>query len=128
MDIKPIRNERAYRRALRDVEKLWTAKPGSAAHDNLDVLVTLVDAYERQHHEIAPPDPIEAIRFRMEQLGMTRKDLERYIGGRARVTEVLNRKRRLSLNMIRRLHQSLGIPADVLIGGAVRPTRSRRAA
>ena len=115
MDIKPIKSARAYNRALREIEKLWNARPGSPAHDKLDVLVTLVEAYERQHHEIAPPDPIEAIRFRMEQLGLSRKDLEQYIGGRARVAEVLNRKRRLSLPMIRKLHAGLGIPADVLI-------------
>ena len=115
MDIKPIKNARAYNRALREIEKLWNTRRGSPAHDKLDVLATLVEAYERQHHEIAPPDPIEAIRFRMEQLGMSRKDLEAYIGGRARVAEVLNRKRRLSLPMIRKLHQGLGIPAEVLI-------------
>ena len=122
MNIKPIKSERAYKRTLREIEKLWTAKPRSSAHEKLDVLVTLVEAYERQHHEIAPPDPIEAIRFRMEQLGMSRKDLERYIGGRARVAEVLNRKRRLSLPMIRKLHHGLGIPADVLINDPMRAT------
>jgi HTH-type transcriptional regulator/antitoxin HigA len=122
MDIKPIKNARAYNRALREIERLWNARPGSPAHDKLDVLATLVEAYERQHHEIAPPDPIEAIRFRMEQLGLSRKDLEPYIGGRARVAEVLNRKRRLSLPMIRKLHEGLGIPADVLIHDPLRAT------
>ena len=122
MDIKPIRSETAYRRAVREIERLWTAKPGSSAHDRLDVLVTLAEAYEHRHHELEPPDPIEAIRFRMDQLGLTPADLAPYLGGRSRVAEVLNRKRALSLAMIRRLHDGLGISADVLIRDPCRAT------
>ena len=97
---------------------------GTPEGDRLDVLATLIDAYEARHHPIDPPDPIEAIRFRMEQQGLTRRDLEPLIGSRARVTEVLNRKRSLSIAMIRRLHTELGISADVLI----RPTVGHQAA
>jgi HTH-type transcriptional regulator/antitoxin HigA len=123
-DVKPIRTKRDYESALQEVERLWGAKLGTPAGDRLDVLATLIDAYETAHYPIDPPDPIEAIRFRMEQQGLTRKDLEPLIGTRTRVAEVLNRKRNLSIGMIRRLHERLGIPAEVLI----RPTRGRRAA
>src|SRR5205823_762415 len=94
----------------------WGAKAGSVEAEMLEVLVTLIDAYEARHHGIKPPDPIEAIRFRMEQEDLTRADLEKLIGGRGRVSEVLNRKRPLTLKMIRRLRDALGISADVLIG------------
>ena len=117
MEIKPIKTEEDHRRALGRVESLWDAAPGSVEHDELEVLATLVDAYEDAHHPMAPPDPIAAIIHRMEQMGLTRKDLEQFIGSRARVSEVLRRKRGLSLAMIRRLHQGLGIPAEVLIAG-----------
>ena len=100
---------------MAELERLWGAKSGTPEGDRLDVLATLIDAYEARHHPIDPPDPIEAIRFRMEQQGLTRRDLEPLIGSRARVTEVLNRKRSLSIAMIRRLHTELGISADVLI-------------
>ena len=123
-DVKPIRTERDYEAALREVERLWGAKAGTTEGDRLDVLATLIDAYEAAHFPFDPPDPIEAIRFRMEQQGLTRKDLEPLIGTRTRVAEVLNRKRNLSIAMIRRLHQRLGISAEVLI----RPTRKQRAA
>ena len=115
MDVRPIRNERDHARALRQIQKLWGARAGTSAADKLEVLVTLVDAYEAKHHAIDPPDPIDAIRFRMEQMGMTRADLERIIGSRARVSEVLNRRRALTIGMITRLREGLGIPADVLI-------------
>ena len=115
MDIKPIRTERDYRKTLKRIEILWDARPKSAEYDELEVLATLVEAYEEKRHPIDPPDPIEAIRFRMEQLGLSRKDLEPYIGPRGRVSEVLGRKRGMSLAMIRKLHQGLGISAEVLL-------------
>jgi len=123
-DLKPIRNERDYAAALKDVERLWGAKLGTPDGDRLDVLATLIDAYEAAHEPMDPPDPIEAIKFRMEQQGLTRKDLEPLIGTRTRVAEVLNRRRSLSIAMIRRLHTVLGISADVLI----RPSRRDQAA
>jgi len=122
--LKPIRSKADYERALAAVERLWGAKCGTAKGDRLDVLATLIDAYEAEHFPIDPPDPIEAIKVRMEQQGLTRKDLEPLIGTRARVAEVLNRKRQLSIAMIRRLHARLGISAEVLI----RPSRSDEAA
>jgi HTH-type transcriptional regulator/antitoxin HigA len=122
--LKPIRTEADYQAALAEIERLWGAKLGTAQGDRLDVLATLIDAYEAEHYPIDPPDPVEAIRFRMEQQGLTRKDLERMLGTRTRVSEILNRKRNLSISMIRRLHAELGISADVLI----RPTRTDPAA
>jgi HTH-type transcriptional regulator/antitoxin HigA len=121
--LKPLRSEIDYQAALAEIERLWGAKLGTPEGDRLDVLATLVDAYEAEHEPMDPPDPIEAIRFRMEQRGLTRKDLERILGTRTRVSEILNRKRSLSIGMIRRLHAELGISADVLI----RPTRADRA-
>ena len=121
-ELKPIRSKSDYEDSLAEVERLWGAKSGTPEGDRLDVLATLVDAYEAEHYPIDPPDPIEAIRFRMEQQGLTRKDLEPLIGTRTRVAEILNRKRGLSINMIRRLHSQLGISAEVLI----RPSRSAR--
>ena len=120
-EIKPIRTKKDYERALKEIERLWGAKLGTPEGDRLDVLATLVDVYEAAHFPMNPPDPIEAIKFRMEQQGLTRKDLEPLIGTRTRIAEVLNRRRGLSIEMIRRLHDKLGIPADVLI------RRSRRA-
>lgn len=114
-DIRPIRTRKDHERALAEVEKLWGAKRGTPAGDRLDVLATLIDAYESEHEPMDPPDPIEAIKFRMEQQGLSRKDLEPLIGTRTRVAEVLNRRRGLSIGMIRRLHEGLGISADVLI-------------
>ena len=123
-DLKPIRNEADYDAALEDVGRLWGAKSGTPDGDKLDVLATLIDAYEAKHHPIDPPDPVEAIRFRMEQQGLTRKDLEPMIGPRNRVADVLNRKRGLSIDMIRQLHDGLGISAEVLI----RPSRMDKVA
>lgn len=114
--IRPIRTDQDHARALRHIETLWGAAEGSPEAEELDVLVTLVDAYEARHHAIDPPDPVEAILFRMAQQGLTRADLEPCIGSRARVSEVLNRKRPLTLRMIRRLRDTLGISADVLVG------------
>jgi HTH-type transcriptional regulator/antitoxin HigA len=122
--IKPIRTKKNYEAALAEVERLWGAKSKTPEGDRLDVLATLIDAYENEHYPMDPPDPIEAIRFRMEQQGLTRKDLEPLIGTRTRVAEVLNRKRGLSIEMIRRLHRKLGISAEVLI----RPSRRDEAA
>ena len=122
-EIKPIRSERDYEAALSEVERLWGSKAGTAEGDRLDVLATLIEAYEVEHYPIDPPDPIEAIKFRMDQQGLTRKDLEEIIGTRTRIAEVLNRKRGLSITMIRRLHERLGISAEVLI----RPSRKRAA-
>ena len=118
-EIKPIRSEADYQAALAEIERLWGARLGTPEGDRLDVLATLIDAYESEHHPIDPPDPIEAIKFRMEQQGLTRKDLEGILGTRTRVAEVLNRRRGLSIAMIRRLHEKLGISAEVLI----RPSR-----
>jgi HTH-type transcriptional regulator/antitoxin HigA len=123
-DIKPIRSEGDYEKALRKVERLWGARSGTPEGDRLDVLATLIDVYENEHYPIDPPDPIEAIKFRMEQQGLSRKDLEGIIGTRTRVAEILNGRRGLSITMIRRLHEKLGIPAEVLI----RPSRVHRAA
>jgi HTH-type transcriptional regulator/antitoxin HigA len=122
MEIKPIRTKADYERSLRVIERLWGAKEGSPDGDRLDVLATLVEAYEQKHFPLDPPDPIEAIRFRLEQQGLDPRALVGVIGGRSRVYEVMQRKRALSLEMIRRLHQRFGIPADVLI----RPVRARR--
>jgi HTH-type transcriptional regulator/antitoxin HigA len=122
-EVRPIRSKRDYESALKEVTRLWGAKSGTREGDRLDVLATLIDAYEAKHHPIDPPDPIEAIKFRMEQQGLTRRDLEALIGTRTRIAEVLNRKRGLSIGMIRRLHERLGISAEVLI----RPSRKSAA-
>jgi len=106
--LKPIRTKSDYEGALREVERLWGARLGTPRGDRLDVLATLIDVYENEHHPIDPPDPIDAIKFRMEQQGLVRKDLEGIIGTRTRVAEVLNRRRPLSINMIRRLTRSSG--------------------
>jgi HTH-type transcriptional regulator / antitoxin HigA len=123
-DLKPIRNKADYEAALTEVERLWGAKSGTPRGDRLDVLATLIEVYETKHYPMDPPDPIEAIRFRMEQQGLSRKDLEPMIGTRNRIAEVLSRKRGLSIEMIRNLHDKLGISAEVLI----RPTRHGEAA
>lgn len=116
MTIRPIRNASDHERALKRIQALMTAKPGTDDGDELDVLATLVDVYEAEQFPIDAPDPIEAIKFRMEQLGLERKDLEPLIGSRARVSEVLNKRRGLSLKMIRALHEELEIPLEALIG------------
>jgi len=124
MNIKPIKNERDYEQALRRVKSLWKSPEGSAESDELDVLATLIEAYEREHFPIDLPDPVEAIKFRLEQEGKDSRALIGVIGQRTRVYEVLRGKRPLSLNMIRALHDKLGIPASVLI----QPARRRREA
>jgi HTH-type transcriptional regulator/antitoxin HigA len=117
MEIRPIRTEADYKATLKEVSQLVENDPelGTPEGDRLDVLATLVQAYEAKHYPIDLPDPIEAIKFRMEQAGLTAKDLEPMIGQRNRVYEILNRKRALTLPMIWRLHQQLGIPAESLI-------------
>ena len=123
-ELKPIRSEDDYQTALAEVERLWGAKSGTPDGDRLDILATLIDVYESEHDPMDPPDPVEAIKFRMEQQGLSRKELEPLIGTRTRVAEVLNRKRSLSIAMIRRLHERLGISAETLI----RPSRHGGAA
>ena len=115
MDIKPIRSEADYEKALKTIDQLWEAAQGSPEADKLDVLVTLVEAYEEKHYPIPLPDPIEAILHYMESQGLSEADLETYLGSRTSVSEVLNRERALSLDMIRKLHKGLGIPADILV-------------
>lgn len=115
MDIKPIRTKADYRAALKAVESLMGAKARSPEGDRLDVLVTLIEGYERQHFPMDLPDAVEAIKFRMEQQGLTPKDLEPLIGRSNRVYEVLNRRRGLTLAMIQKLHAGLGIPAESLL-------------
>lgn len=122
-EVKPIRTKKDYERAMKEVESLWGAKSGTPKGDRLDVLATLIDAWEAVHYPMDPPDPIKAIKFRMEQQGLTRKDLEGIIGTRARIAEVLSGKRELSIAMIRRLNAELNIPADILI----RPSRKSAA-
>ena len=117
MEIKPIKNTRDYRRALREIEGLMHAKRNTPAGDRLDVLVVLVEAWEAKHYPLDLPDPIEAIKYHMEQQGLSAHDLMPFIGGRNRVYEVLARKRPLTLKMIWQLHKGLGIPAESLIKG-----------
>ena len=115
MQVRPIKTKADYRTALKEIDRLMDAKPGTPAGDRLEVLTTLVEHYEAQHEPVDPPDPIDALLYYLESRGLTRRDLERYLGSRARVAEVLNRRRALSIEMIRKLHAGLGIPADVLI-------------
>ena len=115
MEIKPIKTEQDYKEALQRVETLWGAKKDTLAGDELDILCTLVESYEMKNYPIAPPDPIDAIKFRMEQLDMTKTDLAQYLGSQSRVSEVLNGKRKLTLKMVRSLYKELKIPAEVLL-------------
>lgn len=115
MDVKPIRTEDDYRSTLQEIERLMSAKAGTPSGERLDVLVTLVEAYEAKHYPLDLPDPVEAIKFAMEQRGLTIRDLEPMIGRPNRVYEVLARKRPLTLKMVWKLHQGLGIPAESLI-------------
>ena len=115
MNIRPINDEKSYERAMQRLEEIFDAKLGTSEGDELDVLTTLVERYEARHWPIDLPDPVEAIKFRMEQLGYSQSDLAEVVGTKSRASEILNRKRQLSLEMIRRLHAELKIPTDVLI-------------
>jgi len=115
MRIRPIKTKADHRAALKEIERLMDAKPGTLAGDRLEVLTTLVDHYESEHEPIAPPDPIDALLYHMESRGLTRRDFEPFLGSRARVAEVLNRRRPLTIEMIRKLHEGLGISAELLI-------------
>ena len=115
--LKPIRTKAGYRRALSIIEELLEARPGSEKEGILEVLSILVERYEETKFPIQAPTPLEAIKFRMEQLGWTTKDLAMMLGSRSRASEILNRKRDLSLSMIRTLHKKMGVPAESLIGG-----------
>jgi HTH-type transcriptional regulator/antitoxin HigA len=115
MDIHLIKTEADYQAALRHVDRLMDAQPNTPEGDDLELLTTLLTAYEEQHYPILPPDPVEALVYWMESRDLTRRDLEPLLGSRARVAEILNRRRTLTLEMIRRLHSALGIPAEILI-------------
>jgi HTH-type transcriptional regulator/antitoxin HigA len=118
MDIRPIKSERQYRRALKEIERLMAARRNTPEGDRLDVLVTLVEAWEAKHYPLDLPDPVEAIKYHMESRGLEPRDLIPFIGSRNRVHEILTRKRPLTLAMVRRLHEGLGIPAQSLIKAA----------
>jgi len=115
MEIKPIKTENDYTDSIKRIEVLWGAKKESIEGDELDLLCTLVESYEMHHYPIAPPDPIDAIKFRMDQMGMTNGDLAKYLGSQSRVSEVLNRKRQLTLKMVKSLYKGLRIPAEILL-------------
>ena len=115
MQLKPIRTEADYEAALAEIERLMEAKPETAAGDRLDILTTLVEAYEAEHHPINAPDPIAALEYFMEQRGISRADLVPLLGSRSRVSEILNRRRRLTIEMAWRLHRELGMPAEAVI-------------
>lgn len=117
MNIKPIRTDDDLHAAFRRLEAIFQAGEGTSEADEMEILVTLIEAYENAHYPIAPPDPIEAIKFRMEQHGLTQRDLEAYIGPSGRVSEVLSGKRKLSLRMVKRLHEGLRIPYESLMAG-----------
>ena len=115
MELKPIKTERQYNKALAEIDALIDCKPGSKEEDRLVVISLLVEAYESEHYPIPPPDPIEAIRFRMEQMGLKEEDLGKLVGGTARAKELLRGKRKLTLAMMRALHSKLGVPAETLL-------------
>ena len=125
MEIKPVKTKADYKAALKEIESLMDAKLNTAQGDRLDVLVTLVEAYERKHFPMDLPDAVDAIKFQMDQQGLTIKDLEPLIGRSNRVYEILNRKRSLTLAMIQKLHDNLGIPAECLLKQTVPPIRTR---
>ncbi len=116
--MKPIKDEKTYQKSLKRIEALWGAEPDTPRGDELDILLVLVDAYEEKHYPIPPSDPVNAILFRMEQMNIDRKALEQYLGPKSRVSDVLNRKRPLSLPQIKKLHKGLGIPYESLIESA----------
>ncbi len=115
MDIRPIKTEQDYNTAISRIEELWGAQKDTPEGDELDLMVTLVESYEMKHYPIAPPDPIDAIKFRMEQMGMTNSDMVQYLGSQSRVSEILNKRRKLTLSMIKSLYKGLKIPAEILL-------------
>jgi HTH-type transcriptional regulator/antitoxin HigA len=115
MDIRPIKTEQDYTKAIQRIESLWGAKKNSPEGDELDLLCTIVEAYEMRHFPILPPDPIDAIKFRMEQMNMTKSDLAKYLGSQSRVSEILSGKRHLTLKMVKTLYKGLKIPAEILL-------------
>ena len=115
MEIKPIKTEQDYNMSIKRIEQLWGARRDTPEGDELDLLCTLVESYEMKHYPIAPPDPIDAIKFRMEQMGMTKADMVKYLGSQSRVSEILNGKRRLTLKMVKSLYKGLKIPAEILL-------------
>ncbi len=115
MEIKPIKTEQDYNMSIKRIEELWGAKRDTPEGDELDLLCTIVESYEMKHYPIAPPDPIDAIKFRMEQMGMTKADMVKYLGSQSRVSEILNGKRRLTLKMVKSLYKGLKIPAEILL-------------
>ena len=115
MEIRPIKTEQDYNTSIHRIEVLLGAKKDTPQGDELDLLVTLVESYEMKHYPIAPPDPVDAIKFRMEQMGMTKADMVQYIGSQSRVSEILNRRRKLTLGMIKSLYKGLKIPAEILL-------------
>ena len=117
MNIKPIKTKKDYEEVLKKIESLFNAKPNTDAGDTLEVLVTLVEAYEQKHFYISPPDPVEAIKFRMDQLGLKQSDLADAMGGKNRVSEILNRRRDLTVKMMKELHRRFNIPAESLLAG-----------
>lgn len=123
MEIRPIKSEEDYNAMLAEVAHLFDAAPDTAAGDRLEVLTTLLEAYEKKHYTIPSPDPVEALTYWMESRGVTRKDMEPLVGSRARLSEIFNHRRGLTLTMIRNLHNNLGIPVEALI----QPTQLRRA-
>jgi len=115
MEIRPIKTEQDYNNSVKRIEELWGAKRDTLQGDEFDLLCTLVESYEMTHYPIAPPDPIDAILFRMEQMGMTKTDMAQYLGSQSRVSEVLSRKRKLTLKMVKSLYKGLKIPAEILL-------------
>ena len=115
MEIKPIKTEKDYNMSIKRIEELWGAKRDTPEGDELDLLCTLVESYEMKHYPITPPDPIDAIKFRMEQMGMTNADMVKYLGSQSRVSEILNGKRKLTLKMVKSLYKGLKIPAEILL-------------
>jgi len=115
MEIRPIKTEQDYNDSIKRIEELWGAKKDTLQGDELDLLVTLVESYEIKHYPIAPPDPVDAIKFRMEQMDMTKADMVKYLGSQSRVSEVLNRKRKLTLSMVKSLYKGLKISAEILL-------------
>jgi len=115
MDIRPIKTENDYNKAILRIEKLWGSKKNTKEGDELDLLSTIVEQYEMKHHPILPPDPVDAILFRMEQMNISKSQMTKFIGSRSRVIEILGRKRQLTLKMVKSLYKGLKIPAEILL-------------